>query len=395
LAAHETNDPAPDPNQTAALALPALTSSAPIVIEGEDGTVIDGVRVSSEDGDCITIRDSSNITVRNSVIGPCAGRGIWVDGGSEISIIGNQIQTQYKPAECCDTGNGVYARLTSAITIDSNDIAYSESNVQLNGVTNAVVSNNTLANPLGPFPRGQQIQIAGSFGVPDSQDVLIEGNRLIASQGLEYNFKENQEDAINVYHAHNVTVRENDVQGGRSPSGCGILVDDSSNEAKILNNRVYNTAQCGIGIANGLNHVVDGNRVLLTEEVPEAGNTAIYTWSQYPAPCGGVAVTNNVATFLRADGVHSGFYDGGGCEPVTLNNNTFDEAAYAILVPEFADVNDRLLPEFFPLEYPRETNGLMAPVTKGLIVVALIGAAGAVVFYLVGRRMSLGRRHSA
>jgi hypothetical protein len=64
------------------------------------------------------------------------------------------------------------------------------------------------------------------------------------------------------------------------------------------------------------------------------------------------------------------------------------------LVPEFADVNDRLLPEFFPLEYPRETNGLMAPVTKGLIIVALIGAAGAVVFYLVGRRMSLGRRHS-
>jgi len=393
LAAYRDIGPGSDSSIHVALA--SLVSSSPIVIEGEDGIVIDGVRVFSEDGDCITIRDSTNITIRNSVIGPCAGRGVWVDGGSVVAIVGNKIQTQYKPQECCDTGNGVYARLTDGITVESNDIAYSESNIQLNGVTNAVVRDNTLANPLGPFPRGQQIQIAGSFGVPDSRDVLIEGNLLIASKGAEFNFKENQEDAINIYHAHNVMVRENDVRGGSSPSGCGILVDDSSSETTIQNNRVYNTAQCGIGIASGLNHVVDSNRVLLNQEIPGGGNTAIYTWSQYPAPCSGVAVTNNVATFVRANDVQSGFFDGGGCEPVTLSNNVFDEAAHAILLPEFADVHTGLLPELFPLEYPPSSDEWVAPVTKGLLGVAAIGAVAVLGFYLISRRRSAARPRNA
>jgi hypothetical protein len=135
--------------------------------------------------------------------------------------------------------------------------------------------------------------------------------------------------------------------------------------------------------------------VLLTKEIAEGGNTAIYTWNQYPAPCSGVEVTNNVATFLRADEEHSGFFNGGGCEPVTLSNNIFGEAAFAILLPEFAGVDEGLLPVLFPLEYPPERSGLITPLTKALIAVAVLGAVGSLSFYLFSHRTLFSRRKSA
>jgi Right handed beta helix region len=392
FAADSAPDQAANPQPAEALES-TQTVSDPLVIKGEDGTIIDGVRISSKQGDCIRIVDSTNITIRNSVIGPCAGRGVSIEGGSQVSIVGNRIQSQFKPRECCDTGDGVFATQTSDLLIDANDIAYSETNVELISVEGARITNNSLANPLGPFPRGQQIQVAGGEGA-ESRQVFVAGNSLVASQDPIYNFKENQEDAINLYFARSVTIEDNEIRGGTSASGCGILVDDGANEATISDNRIFDTGQCGIGVASGMNHVIHGNRILLTKEIPDGGNVALYAWNQYELPCGGVSITDNVATFVRANGVYNDFHDGGGCDPVNLSENTFGEEAYRALLPELGDTTASLAPGFFPLENPTEPQGFRLDLD--LTALLLGGAAISVALFALGRRrISRSQRRDA
>jgi hypothetical protein len=232
--------------------------------------------------------------------------------------------------------------------------------------------------------------------MPPSRDVLIEGNTLLATRAAAYNYKENQEDAISLYFAEDVTVKDNLIQGGRSVSGCGILADHGSNSNVITGNRIYNTAQCGIGIASGRKQVVDSNQVLLTEPVQNGGNTAIYVWSQYDTPCGDVTVSNNVATFVRADRTHSGFWDGGGCEPVHLSNNTWDADAYKVLLAEFAPMPEGLLPEFVPLEREANHGSVTQLLGPGLALVVGLACVYAVGLYMRDRhRNHPPRPHSA
>jgi len=109
-------------------------------------------------------------------------------------------------------------------------------------------------------------------------------------------------------------------------------------------NIVHNTGQCGIGVANGTSQTVTGNDVLITNSVSGAGNTAIYIWNQYSGSCGGVLLHSNIATEIKTDGTASGYWNGGGCSPVTCDGtnvsvdacNVFDygsgTTAYDLLV---------------------------------------------------------------
>ena len=125
-------------------------------------------------------------------------------------------------------------------------------------------------------------------------------------------------------------------RAGTVKTGCGITADDGANNAQYIANRLVDTGQCGIGVASGTNHLLNGNWIINRNPVPGqgTGNTALYVWSQYKGvACGPVTVSNNIATEIRADGTQSGYWDGGGCEPVTLKGNVWNEAAEKRLTP--------------------------------------------------------------
>lgn len=125
----------------------------------------------------------------------------------------------------------------------------------------------------------------------------------------------------------------NYVTGGHGNSGCGIIADDSANNAQFRSNVQVNTGQCGISVSDGTNHVVDGNKILNATPVAGGGNTAITVRKQYSSPCGHLQVSNNVASAVdTSDNPHS-YWNGGGCDPLTLTNNVFDAAAAALLQP--------------------------------------------------------------
>lgn len=310
-----------------------LTPSGPITISGKDGTVIQNLKITSTSGSCVVVASSKKITIRASEIGPCGTKsgphhGIHVSNSTAVTIVDSYIHPEHQASSCCDTGNGIFVQGSTDITIQGNVIAYGESNIEVSGTDTIAVVGNFLLNPRGLFPRGQNFQAWSSC-----KKITLDGNYALSSLDKKYLYPEHQEDSLNFGVSNGIVVKNNYVRGGHSASGCGIIADDRADNAQFLNNTLVDTGQCGIGIADGVNAVVDGNRVLNRTPIAGAGNTAIYVWKQYSAPCGPVQVTNNVATEVRSDGTHSGFWDGGGCAPVTASNNTWNAAALPLLEP--------------------------------------------------------------
>lgn len=308
-----------------------LKLSGPIILKGKRGTVIDHLKISSSTGDCVTILDSANITVINSEIGPCLGTGIRIAGGAAISIYDNYIHPEAPLSPCCDKSDGIFATGTTNLTIQGNVIAYGETNIEVGKATTVRVIGNFLLNPRNTLTgsRGQNFQ---SWN--ESRDVIVENNYTLASVDTSlYKFPENQEDSMNFGETDGVVARNNYISGGHSRSGCGLMADSRADNVKFLSNILVNTGQCGIGISDGTNQIVEGNRVFNRTPVSGGGNIAIYVWKQYAPPCGPVSVVNNIATQIKMNGTESSFWNGGGCGSVRLSNNIWGARAASRLTP--------------------------------------------------------------
>jgi hypothetical protein len=215
--------------------------------------------------------------------------------------------------------------------IQGNTVAFNETNIELSSATKTTIIGNHLLNPLGPFPRGQQVQSWGN-----GRDVTVEDNYMFSTTDTsQYPFAADQEDAVNFGFTDGITVRNNYIVGGDSPSGCGLIADQAANNARFLNNVLVRTGQCGIGLASGTNLVVDGNKIFNNTAVPASGgNTALYVWSQYQQPCGPIQVTNNIAYGVKPSGSVSSYWNGGGCGNVTYTGNIGGQEAFNLLSPE-------------------------------------------------------------
>ena len=351
-----------------------LTPSGPITVSGESGIVIQGLHVTNPNGDCVTVTNSTNITIRQSEIGPCSGNGIVLNNGNTINIFDNYIHPEGTLAGCCDVTDGIFANGTENLTVQGNVIAYGEANVEAQNQTSLTIVGNFLLNPRNSGDRGQNIQVF--YG---SSTVLVENNYTVASPDTTlYKFAENQEDSINFgasatgNFTSGIIARNNYITGGHSASGCGLIADTGANSAQFLKNTLVDTGQCGIGIADGTNHVVDGNKILNSTPVGGGGNTAIYVWkvtSSDPA-CGPVQISNNIASAIAYNGSANSFWNGGGCEPVTMTNNTFDAAAQQALSPAAV----KLPPP--PIPPQPNTCAIASPFTNNTSLPACGGSGG-------------------
>jgi len=317
------------------------TVNGPLVIENQHHQVYRNLRITSSTGDCVQVTNSSDITIEGSQIGPCGGNGVNISGSRKIQIFDSYIHPETLSPGCCDHNDGVLIQKASAIIIQGNVIAYGESNIEASyGVADLVVNGNFLLNPRGPFPRGQNAQAW------TSSNIVVRNNYTLSSRNTQiYLYPDHQEDSINFGIGTGFIAQSNYITGGQSPSGCGLIADDGANSVQFTGNSLVDTGQCGIGLASGTGQVVDHNRILNRNPVPGAGNTALYVWSQYKGvACGPVTISNNIATEVRADGSQSGYWNGGGCEPVTQSGNTWNEAALALLTPVEAKLPPPLIP---------------------------------------------------
>jgi hypothetical protein len=315
-----------------------LTPSGPISLSGQNGVVVQNLHITNPNGDCVSISNSMNITIRQSEIGPCKGNGIVITNGNTINVFDNYIHPEGTLAGCCDVTDGIFSKGTQNLTVQGNVVAYGEANIEAQNQTGLNIIGNFFLNPRGRAnSRGQNVQVY--YG---SSNVLVRNNYALASTDItKYGFAEDQEDSMNfggdpsAGPTTGIVAQNNYITGGRSVSGCGLTADTAANDAQFLNNTLVNTGQCGIGIADGTNQVVQGNKILNATPVNGGGNAALYVWKVHSSDpvCGPVQISNNVASAIATDGSANSFWDGGGCDPVTMTNNTFDAAAQQALSP--------------------------------------------------------------
>jgi hypothetical protein len=319
--------------------------SGPIVINGKNGTVIEGLTITSTSGDCVTITNSTNITIQNSEIGPCAGRGVTISGGNEINIFDSYIHPETMAAGCCDHNDGIFSTGgTQNLLIQGNVIAYGESNIEVEGGITVTVTGNFLLNPRnetgGTKSRGQNFQCWSNCS-----NVTVQNNYTLSSPDVvEYLYPDATVDSISFGVSTGFVVQNNFITGGQSVSGCGIMADTFSNDGKILGNTLLNTGQCGIGIADG-SHTANSNKVYNTNPVAGGGNTAMYvSHLGHSSICGPITITDDIADEIKPDGFHSGWWNAGNCGTIDISTDTFSARADPLLTP----ISDVFVPPLIP-----------------------------------------------
>ena len=365
-----------------ALPVKTLTSTLKLTYTNS-GQTFDNYRISTTNGDCVDLNGASNVTFQNSDIGPCAGRGIYINGGSGDNVYDSYIHVEKLAVVCCDSHDGIFINGSSNDAIQGNVVAYSESNVQTFNSNNIAIIGNFLLNPQGPFPRGQQIQTGGGSNITVTNNFTLStpdktlGPAIGTANAAKILYGQDAtgnrpSDNINFYQTQTPDAENNYITGGldantpksggsQGPSGCGLITDGShtlaTNSATFKHNILINTGQCGIGIACGTNQTVVGNRTI-NLNANNGGDTANYVWNQYRPPCGPVLFKGNIATGIKVTpaGYASGYWNGGGCAPVTCdgtntnisNCNTLDygsgRTAYNLLTP----IATRLPPPLIP-----------------------------------------------
>ncbi len=302
----------------------------PLWIRHESGTTYSGLTISTEYGPCVEIASSVNVTIKNSNIGPCgtkdagkSGYGIWIEHGSGHTIADNYIhpETVYT-GPCCDGFNGIYTHGASNVLIQGNVIEKGESNIQIgNGSDQIVVRGNYLVNPQGPYPRGLNFQADRATNITVVDNYAVNGGHLGA-------------DNFNFYFTDRFTAQGNYVTGtSGDTSDCGIVIDSSSNRGSIIGNIVTATGQCGIGVADGVGHLVDRNKVFEPVRIPGGGNTAIYVARFGAGPCGGVGAEQITVSNNIAYAAGTSYVDNGSCGTVATGGNIFDASAFSALDP--------------------------------------------------------------
>jgi len=320
-------------------------SSGPIVINGQNGTVIEGLTITSTSGNCVTIINSTNITIQNSEIGPCAGRGVAISGGSGINIFDNYIHPETLAAGCCDHNDGIFStRGTQNLLIQGNVIAYGETNIEVQGGNTVTITGNFLLNPRneqgGRGSRGQNFQCWNNC-----TNVTVQNNYALSSlDTTQYLYPAATEDSISFGITTGFIAQYNFITGGQSASGCGIVADTFSNDGNILGNTLLNTGQCGIGITDG-SHTVNSNKVYNTNPVAGGGNTAMYV-SHFgqSSICGPITVTDNIADEIKPDGFHSGWWNARDCGAINISTDAFGASADSQLTP----ISDVFVPPLIP-----------------------------------------------
>lgn len=260
---------------------PAATSTTlqpadPMRLSNEDGLVIEGVHISNPGGDCVQISRSSRVTIRNSIIGPCEGRGISIRDSTEIVIEG---------VEFIDSAAGVYALSSTALRVSDNTFESTGRNpIQFDKVTGAgnVIAGNLITNDHGNVQTEDSISVYQSEGTED-RPLLVERNVIRG--------------------------------GGSSPSGSGIMVgDNGGTNILVTRNLLIEPGQVGIGVAGGSRITVTENVVFGTRH--DWTNVGLYVWNQHPGTCESIEVRGNVVEFYSSTGAPNPFFEGGNCGTV-------------------------------------------------------------------------------
>ena len=319
--------PSPMNDIAAKLIASGLIASGPIVIDGKHDVVISGMHITNPSGSCVEVKNSStNITIKDSVIGPCKDMGVDIVSSENVTIRNTYIH---------DTKSiGIRPYRSEHVQISSNQFENIASGVYAGSSKQINVTGNYFLNVQGPFPRGQLVQFDRVTGA---------GNRINNNLGVSQPGASDPQDAINLYRSRGtaddyIQVNGNTIiGGGPSTSGGGIILGDRTGSYQIAeNNILVNPGSYGISVSAGHHLVLSKNKVF-TDGSQAMANTGVIIGYQAKVDeyeCRDMVISNNEITFWRGEDQLRGapasylspYYKWSGCNPITgWETNKFDK----------------------------------------------------------------------
>lgn len=289
-------------------ATPSLT------IDGQNGTIIEGQTFSNASDACLSIANSTNITVRNNKFINCLGN---VAIGFNTTV-GLTIEHNYFD----NVVGGVYATGAQG------------------PISNVTIRNNRFRNTLkAGTARGQCVQFNGVVGT----GLRIKDNSCVFTPGAADSF-----DAINMFNsggtsADMLEITGNYIEGwSRGASEGGITFGDAGGDyVYVADNLVYMSSAFGIGLAGGNHSVIERNAVYSTQT--SLSNNGFIVWNG-TAPCDDITFQENTTWWIDKNGVGTHVYlpTSGGDECTNRHYTTTNMHSHLWLTSNPSPFQDRV-----------------------------------------------------
>lgn len=226
--------------------------------------------------------------------------GTYTDRGCINSTTTNQVIEWVRIRNCGDIGINV---TSNNVTIRNVWLEGNEKNIRFIGVTGGLVENAILIDPQNTDGDYDQ-----QIGLNTSNNITIRNVTTTCGSNCE------QEDAIGVWYSDNNRIENVSITGGGSGSGCGIMNDSGSDNNVYIGNTIADQVNCGVGVANGHDVLVQGNTV----NAP-IGNVAFYAENYGDLACG-----PNIRFIDNTTNDDNPFWTGGGCGAVYEEGNSWN-----------------------------------------------------------------------
>lgn len=283
-----------------------FTESKPLIIT-KDNTTVKKLKITNPSGFAIIIK-ANNVTIQECDISGAinvygAVHDILIQNNYIHDILPDGTAEYNKQFAGVTTTEGPYFKnpivqpLGAAnLTVRGNYFKNVPTGVLIFGNDgNIDIDGNYSENNIGPFPRGQICQIVKCKTTPDTH-IIIENNYsfIDSNNPMQCSHQTNGrwggEDHINCNASFGcaespIIIRNNYLYGNSSSaSNSGIMTGDDGGEYyHILNNVVYYTENCGIGVGGGQGNVIKGNHIyqdrsIAWKERPEARGIQIESY---------------------------------------------------------------------------------------------------------------------
>lgn len=275
-----------------------LVDSAPIVLDGTTGKVIENVRINGAPGNAITLKNCKDIVIQNVELLGADDNGIRIENCDNVTVRNSYIHDS-NTGQHPHSGYAVFeyhAGNNNVIAGNWFEDCAGGLRVELSSdAQGLVLRNNFHKNPHHVPNQGSQGQLAIFAYTGGLVSALVTENVSIATLGKAFN-----EDHINFFRsggtaASPVMVTHNRIRGNAgSRSSCGIILGDtgtsptSPNSAYVTadSNILVDPAAAGLCLTGGHDFVFTNNRVFASRNSSDIAdmNVGVAVWRQKGQP---------------------------------------------------------------------------------------------------------------
>ncbi len=284
----------------------SYTKSSRVQHTNKSNFIIEGLEISSDDGDAIALYDCENVIIRNNKLGPSpTRRGVYLYNCKNITIVDNTFE---------NVQSGLVASTSQGVKFEYNDVT----------------------NVVGKLKGSKEMGVMAQF-------IQVTGTGNSVSYNVSENFpgESSPEDLINMFQSHGtaqspIVIRGNWIRGGGpSLTGGGINLGDMSGSYQIAeDNILVNPGQYGIGISGGQNMTLQNNKVYSTRQSFNNVGIVGANWYENLGQTSNITIANNAINFTHRDGyLNNWWYMGNLGQVIGKETNKYDPNLTASILP--------------------------------------------------------------